>query len=157
MELATAACLAIMCLASCAVGGYNPLPESGIWASQRSFEDVVRVLFLTGFIAPIFWITSVAIFHPFNAGLGAGERQGRTLQIGVVTAGIALTLAGTVRAGYLTIFPPQSATSLAYVVAYCTIIAGAIVWIAGLAVLLNTARKEAASVLWTGLPPKPKK
>ena len=157
MELATAACLAIMCLASCAVGGYNPLPESGIWASQRSFEDVIRALFLMGFIAPIFWITSVAIFHPFNAGLGAGERQGRTLQIGVVTAGIALTLAGTVRAGYLTIFPPQSPASLAYAMAYCTIIAGAIVWIAGLAVLLNTARKEAASVLWTGLPLKPKK
>jgi tetrahydromethanopterin S-methyltransferase subunit C len=158
MELATAACLAITCLVSCAVGGYDPL------APQSSFEYVVRALLLTGFIAPIYWLTSVAMFHPFNAGLGAGERQGRTLTIGVVTSGIALTLTGIVRAGYLaisasqpTMLAAQSFMPLTYAMAYCTIGVGALVWVTGLIALLSTARREAAIATWTGIPPKPKK
>ncbi len=155
-ELAMAASLIIMCLTSCVIGYYNPIPESGFIAPTSNFKSIFEALFATGFIATIFWMTSVSMLHPFNAGLGVGERQGRTLQIGIVTGGMALTLAGIARAGYLIIF--DAATSpLAYPLAYATIAAGAIVWIAGITVFLKTSAKEAASALWTGLPPKTKK
>ncbi|RLF17882.1 MAG: tetrahydromethanopterin S-methyltransferase subunit C [Thermoprotei archaeon] len=155
-ELAMAACLIIMCLTSSVIGYYNPMPESGFIAPAENFENIFQALFATGFIAAIFWMTSVSILHPFNAGLGVGERQGRTLQIGIVTGGMALTLAGIARVGYLVMFSPET-SPMAFPLGYATIAAGAIVWIVGIVVLVRTASREAAAALWTGIPPKTKK
>ncbi|MEM0083658.1 MAG: tetrahydromethanopterin S-methyltransferase subunit C [Candidatus Nezhaarchaeales archaeon] len=152
-ELAMAASLALMCLASCVIGYYNPIPESGFLAPTSNFENVFKALFVTGFVAAIFWITSVAMLHPFNAGLGVGERQGRTLKIAVVTGGMALTLTGIARIGYLTIF---GATTIQLYIAYVTLAAGVAVWVGGLIIFLRTAIREAASAIWTGIPLKRK-
>lgn len=153
-ELAMAACLALMCLSSCVIGYYDPIPVSGFLAPTSNFENVFKALFLTGFIAVIFWITSVAMLHPFNAGLGVGERQGRTLKIAVVTGGMALTLAGIARLGYLTIF--GASTMMQLYIAYATLAVGVAVWVGGLVVFLRTAIREAASAMWTGMPSKKK-
>ncbi|MEM0083010.1 MAG: tetrahydromethanopterin S-methyltransferase subunit C [Candidatus Nezhaarchaeales archaeon] len=152
-ELAMAACLALMCLASCVIGYYDPIPESGFLAPTSNFEGVFKALFLTGFVATIFWITSVAVLHPFNAGLGVGERQGRTLKIAIVTGGMALTLAGIAKVGYLAIF---GATATQFYIAYATLATGVAVWVGGLVIFLRTAIREAASAVWTGIPPKKK-
>ncbi|MCS7139229.1 MAG: tetrahydromethanopterin S-methyltransferase subunit C [Candidatus Nezhaarchaeota archaeon] len=155
-ELALAACLAITCLTCCVMGYYNPIPRSGFIAPTGNFKNLFEALFMTGFVATIFWITSVAMLHPFNAGLGVGERQGRTLKIAVVTGGIALTLAGVARTGYLIIFN-VTASTYAYTLALATIAVGIAIWVGGIIVFLKTAIREAASALWTGLPPKAKK
>ncbi|MEM2058410.1 MAG: tetrahydromethanopterin S-methyltransferase subunit C [Thermoproteota archaeon] len=155
-ELSMASSLILMCLVSCAIGYYDPLPAYGFAASTMNIERIFKTLFATGFVAPIFWITSVSILHPFNAGLGAGERQGRTLRIGIVTSGMALTLTGLVRAGYLAI-SGASTSSTSYYLSYITIAIGAIVWLCGLVTLIKTATKEAGGAMWTGIPQKVKK
>ncbi|MEM2708100.1 MAG: tetrahydromethanopterin S-methyltransferase subunit C [Candidatus Methanomethylicia archaeon] len=111
-------------------------------------DDVVKALFWTGFIAAIYWASTLAIFHPFNAGLGADERQGRTLRIATVTSGVTICLSGIVRLGNAGILGRPWMVNEAIIM----IAIGGLIWIYGLISLYNACRREAASTLWTGIP-----
>jgi len=144
-ELATAACLVCMCLMSAVAGGYD-------WTVRDYFGSrVVPALFTTGMVAAIFWVSSLAAMHPYNACLGVGERQGRTLRVAVVVAGIDILIAGIARVGYLAISGKGQ-----FFDALAIIALGAVVWIYGMFDFLRVSMKEAAATQWTGIPPKPK-
>jgi tetrahydromethanopterin S-methyltransferase subunit C len=138
-ELPAGAALALMCLMSAVVGGY----------SRGFFEsNLIPNLFVTGFVAAIFWATSLAIAHPYNACLGPDERQGRTLKLAVGVAGIDITLAGLAALGVSQLSP----AIMSFPTALSMIIIGLIVWVGGYYVFVKTAMRESAVVAWTGYP-----
>ncbi|MGP3666917.1 MAG: tetrahydromethanopterin S-methyltransferase subunit MtrC [Candidatus Bathyarchaeota archaeon] len=139
LELALGSSLILMCLLCAAVGGYT-------FTAEFFNEKVMPNLLYTGFIIVIFWGSSFTVFHPFNAGLGGGERQARTLRIGVVVTGLNITLVGIIA---LAITTPLQAIPV--------IVAGVVVWIYGLYNFLHVCMREAASTVWTGIPPKVKR
>ena len=138
-ELPAGAALALMCLMSAVVGGY----------SRGFFEaNLIPNLFVTGFVAAVFWATSLAIAHPYNACLGPDERQGRTLKLAVGVAGIDITLAGLAALGVSQLSP----SIISFTTALSILISGLIVWVGGYYVFVKTAIRESASVAWTGYP-----
>ena len=111
-------------------------------------DDVFKALFWTGFITAIYWISALAIFHPFNAGLGADERQGRTLRIAIVASGVAVCLSGIIRLGNAGILGKPWVINEAIMM----IIIGGLIWIYGLISLYSICRRDSALTLWTGIP-----
>ena len=138
-ELPSGAALALMCLMSAIVGGY----------SRGFFEaNLIPNLFVTGFVAAIFWATSLAIAHPYNACLGPDERQGRTLKLAVGVAGIDITLAGIAALGVSQLSP----AIMSLPTALAMTVVGLIVWVGGYYVFVKTSIGESAVVAWTGYP-----
>jgi tetrahydromethanopterin S-methyltransferase subunit C len=143
-ELALSGYLTLTCL----IVGVAKTDLLPVFFSSLLTGDVVKALFWTGFIASIYWASTLAIFHPFNAGLGADERQGRTLRIAIVTSGMAVCLSGIVRLGNAGIIGrPWMAYDAAIM-----IIAGGLIWVYGLLSLYSICRRESALTLWTGIP-----
>jgi len=138
-ELSTGACVALMCLLSAIAGGYS-----------RNFFDtrLMPTVFTTGFVAVVFWATSLAIAHPFNACLGPAERQGRTLRLALGVAGIDVTLTGLAAWGVSALEP----SIMTWETAVTMIFIGVGVWVAGYYSFVKAAMKESASVTWTGYP-----
>lgn len=145
LELSVSSCLALLCLMSVIAGGYSLTGQNFMNAK------LLPAVFSTGFIIIVYWVTSFGFFHPFNASLGAGERQARTLRVSIVLSGINMVLIGIARVGYLAIagFP-------SYLEPFIVVSIGVIVWIYGLYALFKVSSKEAALVTWTGIP-KPKR
>ncbi|MHC1586543.1 MAG: tetrahydromethanopterin S-methyltransferase subunit MtrC, partial [Candidatus Hecatellaceae archaeon] len=138
-ELPTGAALALMCLMSAVAGGYTP----GFFEA-----DLLPNVFVTGFVAAIFWATSLAIAHPYNACLGPDERQGRTLKLAVGVAGIDVTLAGIAALGVSQLSPQTMSLETALTIVFL----GVIIWVGGYVAFLRTAMRESAAVSWTGFP-----
>lgn len=145
-ELALAGYLTLTCL----IVGVTKADLLPVLFSGMLSGDVVKALFWTGFIATIYWASTMAIFHPFNAGLGADERQGRTLRIAIVTSGVAICLSGIARFGNAGILGKPWMVNEAIIM----VIAGGLIWIYGLVNLYSVCRSESASALWTGIPGK---
>jgi tetrahydromethanopterin S-methyltransferase subunit C len=146
IELAVSSCLTLMCLTVIVAGGYS-------WQVGDYFtERLLPTIFATGFIIIAYWGTSVAVFHPFNASLGAGERQARTLRVAVILAGLNIVLAGIAMLGSLMMMSVAT-----YLDALAVIIIGVVVWGYGLYDFLKVCMREAAVTTWTGIPPKPKR
>lgn len=143
-ELALAGYLTLTCLIIGAAKA-DPLP---ILFNGMLGIDTIKALFWTGFIATIYWASTIAISHPFNAGLGADERQGRTLRIAIVTSGVAVFLSGIVRIGNAGILGKPWMVNEAVIM----VTAGGLIWIYGLVSLYNVCRGESASTIWTGIP-----
>jgi len=146
LELSVSSCLILMCLITVVAGGYSWL--TGDYFSEKLLPSALA----TGLIIIVYWSTSMAIFHPFNACLGATERQGRTLQVAVVLAGIVIVLAGVARLGVTAMMATGT-----YLDAITVIVIGIVVWVYGIYVFLKVSMKETAAVTWTGIPPKPKR
>jgi tetrahydromethanopterin S-methyltransferase subunit C len=142
-ELAAGASLAFMCLLSAAVGGYIP----GFFEAR-----LLPNLFVTGFVAVIFWASSLAIAHPFNACLGPAERQARTLRLAVGVAGIDVTLAGIAALGVSGVSP----SLISPAVAAGIIVVGTLAWLGGYYLFIKISMREAAVTLWTGFPEEKK-
>jgi tetrahydromethanopterin S-methyltransferase subunit C len=138
-ELSVGASVGLMALLSAAAGGYTVDFFQG---------RLMPMIFLTGFVVAVFWATSMTIFHPFNACLGPGEKQTRTLKLAVGVAGIDVTLAGISALGVAGLNPSIMTLEAAVGIIFL----GAAVWIGGYYAFIKAAIKESASVMWTGFP-----
>ncbi len=141
LELSVSSCLALLCMIVVIAGGYS------LTVQNFMSERLLPAVFTTGFVIVAYWTTSFGFFHPFNASLGAGERQARTLRVSIVLTGINIVLIGVARVGSLAL-----ATSTILPEPFIVILIGGIVWIYGLYDLYRTCAKEAAVVTWTGIP-----
>lgn len=145
LELSVSSCIALLCMITVIVGGYSPLLQNFMNA------HILPAVFATGFVIIVYWTTGIGLFHPFNASLGAGERQARTLRVSIVITGMNVVLIGFARVGYTVL-----SGSATYYEPVIVVLIGIIVWIYGLYALFKASSKEAAMVTWTGIP-RPKR
>ncbi|RLE49401.1 MAG: tetrahydromethanopterin S-methyltransferase subunit C [Candidatus Methanomethylicota archaeon] len=145
-ELAAAASLALMGL----MEGIAKLGHAPLVLGTEVFSDMAVALFAAGFAIPIYWATSLSMFHPYNVSLGAAERQGRTLRVAINTSGMAITLAGVFRLGYLAMINQWGSMFEAVLI----VILGVIIWAYGVFEVFRVCKRESASVVWTGVPPR---
>ncbi|RLE49362.1 MAG: tetrahydromethanopterin S-methyltransferase subunit C, partial [Candidatus Methanomethylicota archaeon] len=122
-ELAAAASLALMGL----MEGIAKLDYVPLLLGAEVFNSMTVALFAAGFAIPIYWAVSLGMSHPYNVGLGAAERQGRTLRVAIDTGGMAITLAGLFRIGYLAMIEQWGLMPEAVLI----VILGIIIWAYG--------------------------
>jgi tetrahydromethanopterin S-methyltransferase subunit C len=111
-------------------------------AGTISYNVVVKDVYSTGFLAIIFILGGMAIFHPFNANLGPDEKQDRTLVDGLMVAGLAMIALGIC-----------SLATLGLSAALVTIVVGFAVWYYNYIWYFRLAKEDAAAVVGTGLLP----
>jgi tetrahydromethanopterin S-methyltransferase subunit C len=111
-------------------------------AGTISYTVVVKDVFNTGFLAIIFILGGMAIFHPFNANLGPDEKQDRTLVDGLMVSGVAMVALGIC-----------SLATLGLSAALVTIVVGFAVWYYNYVWYFRLAKEDAAAVVGTGLLP----
>jgi tetrahydromethanopterin S-methyltransferase subunit C len=111
-------------------------------AGTISYTVVVKDVFNTGFLAIIFILGGMAIFHPFNANLGPDEKQDRTLVDGLMVSGVAMVALGIC-----------SLATLGLSAALVTIVVGFAVWYYNYVWYFRLASEDAAAVVGTGLLP----
>jgi tetrahydromethanopterin S-methyltransferase subunit C len=111
-------------------------------AGTISYSVVVKDVYSTGFLAIIFILGGMAIFHPFNANLGPDEKQDRTLVDGLMVAGLAMIALGIC-----------SLATLGLSAALVTIVVGFAVWYYNYIWYFRLAKEDAAAVVGTGLLP----
>ncbi len=105
------------------------------------FDEVMTGVITTGHIAVIFIAGGLAILHPFNANLGADEKQDRTLACAFEKGGIAMIVAGIVA----TIMPLASGA--------LTILVGLAVWYVGFSAFYKRVKRDAYMITGSGLLP----
>ena len=129
IEIAGAACLAILGFAVAIAGSYD---------MTAIYKNVVA----TGFIAVLFIMCTMAIQHPFNACLGPNEDQLRTLKCACSTAFLSMTIVGLMSVitgglGWFVVF-----------------LVGLIGWVVSFRAFVIASMNDAASTRWAGLWPK---
>jgi len=107
-----------------------------------SYNLIVKDVFNTGFLAIIFILGGMAIFHPFNANLGPDEKQDRTLVDGLMVSGVAMIGIGIC-----------DLTTLGLAPALLTIVVGFAFWYYNYIWYFRLAKEDAAAVVGTGLLP----
>jgi tetrahydromethanopterin S-methyltransferase subunit C len=107
-----------------------------------SYNMIVKDVYSTGFLAIIFILGGMAIFHPFNANLGPDEKQDRTLVDGLMVSGVAMVALGIC-----------SLATLGLSAALVTIVVGFAVWYYNYIWYFRLASEDAAAVVGTGLLP----
>jgi tetrahydromethanopterin S-methyltransferase subunit C len=128
IEIAGAACLAILGFATAIAGSYS---------MTAIYESVVA----SGFIAVLFIMCTMAIQHPFNACLGPNEDQVRTLKCAASTAFLSMTIVGIL----------SSITGgLGWAI---VLFVGLIGWVISFRAFVTASCNDAASTRWAGLWP----
>jgi len=107
-----------------------------------SYNLIVKDVYSTGFLAMIFILGGMAIFHPFNANLGPDEKQDRTLVDGLMVSGVAMVGMGIC-----------SLATLGPAPALITIVVGFAFWYYNYIWYFRLAKEDAAAVVGTGLLP----
>ncbi|MBC8520790.1 MAG: tetrahydromethanopterin S-methyltransferase subunit C [Methanomicrobia archaeon] len=120
------------------------LLQLSIVAGSLSFDVVIDRAISNGFIAVMFVLSMMAMFHPYNACLGPDERRPRTLMVSVEISGLLCVILGIALAATST-----SAWGVANGVSL--IIFGAFVWGYFFVKFVKTAMREAYSTVGTGL------
>lgn len=110
-------------------------------AGSLTASAILESVIITGFIALLFILNTMAIQHPFNACLGPQEDRKRTLKLASSTAFIAMAIVGLLGIGV---------NSIWWVIA----IIGAIGWFVSFSAFIKSSAEDAASVAWTGWWPK---
>jgi len=106
------------------------------------YNMIVKDVYSTGFLAIIFILGGMAIFHPFNANLGPDEKQDRTLVDGLMVSGVAMIGLGIC-----------SLATLGLSAALLTIVVGFALWYYMYVWYFRLASEDAAAVVGTGLLP----
>jgi tetrahydromethanopterin S-methyltransferase subunit C len=111
-------------------------------SGSLSFNTLIADVYNTGFLAIIFILGGMALFHPFNANLGPDEKQDRTLVDGLMVGGLAMIALGIC-----------SITTLDLASAMVTIVVGFAVWYYFYVWYFRLVKRDAAAVVGTGLLP----
>jgi tetrahydromethanopterin S-methyltransferase subunit C len=111
-------------------------------SGSLSYNTIIADVYNTGFLAIIFILGGMALFHPFNANLGPDEKQDRTLVDGVMVGGLAMIALGIC-----------SLKTLDLPSAMVTIVVGFAVWYYFYVWYFRLAKRDAAAVVGTGLLP----
>ncbi len=111
-------------------------------SGSLGYNIIVKDIFNTGFLAMIFILGGMAIFHPFNANLGPDEKQDRTLVDGLMVGGVAMIALGIC-----------SILTLGLMSGLVTIVVGFALWYYTYIWYFRLAAMDAAKVVGTGLLP----
>ena len=111
-------------------------------SGSLGYNIIVKDVFNTGFLAMIFILGGMAIFHPFNANLGPDEKQDRTLVDGLMVGGVAMIALGIC-----------SILTLGLMTGMVTIVVGFALWYYTYIWYFRLAKMDAAKVVGTGLLP----
>ena len=124
-----------------AAGTLAVLLECSIVARTTRWEPVSELVINTGVIAIILILSSLAMFHPYNATLGPDEIRERTLKVSVEISGLICIILGI--ASFVTLGEMATGISM--------IIFGAIVWVVFYVSYVRAAMRGSHSVVGTGL------
>jgi tetrahydromethanopterin S-methyltransferase subunit C len=111
-------------------------------SGSLSYNAIVADVFNTGFLAVIFILGGMALFHPFNANLGPDEKQDRTLINGLMVGGLAM-----IAMGICSIYTLDLNTAM------LTILVGFAVWYYFWVSYFRLVKADASAVVGTGLLP----
>ncbi len=111
-------------------------------SGSLGYNVIVKDVFNTGFLAMIFILGGMAMFHPFNANLGPDEKQDRTLVNGMMVSGVAMIALGIC-----------SILTLGLMPAMVTIVVGFALWYYCYIWYFRLAKLDASAVVGTGLLP----
>ncbi len=111
-------------------------------SGSLGYNVIVKDVFNTGFLAMIFILGGMAMFHPFNANLGPDEKQDRTLVNGMMVSGVAMVALGIC-----------SILTLGLMPAGVTIVVGFALWYYCYIWFFRLAKLDASAVVGTGLLP----
>jgi tetrahydromethanopterin S-methyltransferase subunit C len=111
-------------------------------SGSLSYNAIIADVYNTGFLALIFILGGMALFHPFNANLGPDEKQDRTLIDGMMVGGLAMIGVGIC-----------SLVTLGLAPAMLTMVVGFAIWYYFYIWYFRLATRDAAAVVGTGLLP----
>jgi len=109
------------------------------------YSSMVKYIFSTGFIAPLFMIGALPMLHPFNACLGPDEDQRRTL-----TLAVEASLLSTMMFGLMSLAVFQ--TSM--VSAVITVALGFVAWVYAYLAYFKKVKECGVPIMATGVLPK---
>lgn len=109
------------------------------------YSSMIKYVFSTGFIAPLFMIGALPMLHPFNACLGPDEDQRRTLTLAVEASLLSTMMFGIMS---LAVFQTSMLSSV------ITIALGLIAWAYAYLTYFKKVKESGVPVLATGLLPK---
>jgi len=115
---------------------------SVVIAGSFDYATVVENVVANGYIALIFIIGGMGILHPFNANLGPDEKQDRTLSVAVEKGAIALVITGF-----------ASSLNEGLMAAGINIAVGLVIWAFAFMKYYELVKRDAFSVVGTGLLP----
>jgi tetrahydromethanopterin S-methyltransferase subunit C len=113
-------------------------------AGSFDYSTMIKYVFETGFIAPLFMIGALPMLHPFNACLGPDEDQRRTLTLAVEAA-----LLSTIMFGLMSLFVPNNG-----IAALITVVLGLLGWAYAYLTYYKKVKESGVVVLATGVLPK---
>jgi len=111
-------------------------------SGSLSYNEIIATVYNTGFLAVIFILGGMALFHPFNANLGPDEKQDRTLIDGMMVGGLAMFGLGIC-----------SIVTIGFAPAMLTIVVGFALWYYFFVWYFRLAKRDAAAMVGTGLLP----
>jgi len=109
------------------------------------YSSMIKYVFSTGFIAPLFMIGALPMLHPFNACLGPDEDQRRTLTLAVEASLLSTMMFGIMS---LAVFQTSMLSSI------ITIALGFVAWVYAYLTYFKKVKESGVPVLATGLLPK---
>lgn len=111
-------------------------------SGSLAFNTIIADVYNTGFLAIIFILGGMALFHPFNANLGPDEKQDRTLIDGMMVGGLAMIALGIC-----------AILTLGLVAGMLEIVVGFAIWYYFYIWYFRLVKRDAAAVVGTGLLP----
>lgn len=109
------------------------------------YSSMIKYVFDTGFIAPLFMIGALPMLHPFNACLGPDEDQRRTL-----TLAVEASLLSTMMFGIMSLAVFQTSMLSAVI----TVVLALIGWIIAYLAYFKKVKECGVPILATGVLPK---
>jgi len=109
------------------------------------YSSMIKYVFSTGFIAPLFMIGALPMLHPFNACLGPDEDQRRTLTLAVESSLLSTMMFGLMS---LAVFQTSMLSSA------ITVVLGLIAWIYAYLTFFTKVKESGVPILATGVLPK---
>ncbi len=114
-------------------------------AGAFDYSTMVKSIFDTGFIAPLFMIGALPMLHPFNACLGPDEDQRRTLTLAVESALLSTIMFGIMS---MAIFQNSILSSI------ITIALAFVAWVFAYLTYFKKVKECGVPILATGVLPK---
>jgi tetrahydromethanopterin S-methyltransferase subunit C len=138
-EIAAAGAITIIGLSTSMIGTFMFFDEivNGVVVAQ----GVATGIMTTGYIAVIFIAGGLAILHPYNANLGADEKQDRTLACAFEKGAIAMIVTGIV------------ASTNPFASGTLTILIGLAIWYVSFSGFYKLVKRDAYMVTGSGLLP----
>lgn len=113
---------------------------SVVISGQIGYQDMLKDVIFTGYIAIVFIAGALAILQPFNANLGPDETQDRTLVLAISTGALAMFAAGI-----------GSLVTVGVGGAVLTMLIAAVIWLKAFLWYFKLVKRDSAGVVGTGL------